>query len=278
MQQAEISDILAQHGDKEGGLISILESIQAKYGYLPRGALEEVSRKTGESLVDIYGVATFYKAFSLKPRGKHLVSSCLGTACHVRGGPSIAKEISAQLNVKSGQTTEDREFTFETVNCLGACALGPVVVIDGHYFPNVKVSMIKDILQKAREGLDKVEIETDKRVFPLEVSCAMCNHSLMAPDHLLDGFPSIRVTVSFGQKHGWFELSSLYGSYNTRSKYEIPADTIVNIFCRHCNSELIGGSICGECGAPMVPMIVRGGGMIQICTRKGCRGHMLDLP
>ena len=278
MQQAEISDILAQHGDKEGGLISVLESIQAKYGYLPRGALEEVAKETGQSLVDIYGVATFYKAFSLTPRGNHLVSACLGTACHVRGGPSIAKEISAQLNVKSGETTEDREFTFETVNCLGACALGPVVVIDGHYFPNVKTSMIQDILKKAREGLDKVEIKTDKRVFPLEVSCAMCNHSLMDNNHFLDGFPSVRVTVSFGQKHGWFELSSLYGSYNTNSKYEIPPNTIVNIFCKHCNAELIGGSVCGECGAPMIPMIVRGGGMVQICSRKGCRGHMLDLP
>ena len=278
MQQAEISHILEQHGDKEGGLISILESIQAKYGYLPRSALEEIARETGQSLVDIYGVATFYKAFSLTPRGKHLISACLGTACHVRGGPSIAKAISAQLKVKSGETTQDREFTFETVNCLGACALGPVVVVDGHYFPNVKTSDIKDILQKARKGLDKVEIDTDKRVFPLEVSCAMCNHSLMDSDHLLDGFPSVRVTVSFGQKHGWFELSSLYGSYNTYSKYEIPPDTIVNIFCPHCNSELIGGSVCGECGAPMVPMIVRGGGMVQICSRKGCRGHMLDLP
>ena len=90
MQEAEISDILKQHGEKEGGFISILESIQAKYGYLPRAALEEVAKRTGRSLVDIYGVATFYRAFSLTPRGKHLVSVCLGTACHVRGGPSIA--------------------------------------------------------------------------------------------------------------------------------------------------------------------------------------------
>lgn len=278
MQQAEISDILKRHGEKEGGLISILESIQAKYGYLPRAALEEVARETGRSLVDIYGVATFYKAFSLNPRGKHLISVCLGTACHVRGGPSIAKEVIHQLGIKPGQTTEDREFTLETVNCLGACALGPVVVVDGHYFPNVKSSMVKDILKRARQGLDKIEVEGDARVFPLEVSCARCNHSLMDSDHLLDGYPSVRVTFSFGQKHGWMELSSLYGSFNTSSKYEIPPDTILNFFCPHCNAELMGGSTCGECGAPMVPMIVRGGGMVQICSRKGCKGHMLDLP
>ncbi len=277
MQQVEITDILAQHGEKEGGLISILESIQGKYGYLPREALEEVAEKTGRALVDVYGVATFYKAFSLKPRGTHLISVCLGTACHVRGGPAIAKEVKRQLGIRPGETTRDREFTLETVNCLGACALGPVVVIDGHYFPNVKTSMVKGIIDRAREGLDKVEVDKDARVFPIEVSCARCNHSLMDAEHELDGYPSVRVTVSFGQKHGWLELSSLYGSYKTNSKYEIPENTIVNFFCPHCNTELMGGSLCSECGAPMVPMIVRGGGMVQICSRKGCKGHMLDL-
>ncbi len=119
------------------GLISILEDIQADYSYLPEEALRIVSEKTGRSLVDIYGVATFYKAFSLKPRGKHLISACLGTACHVRGGRAVASEFQRQLGIKPGETTSDNLITLETVNCLGACALGPIVVVDGHYFPNV---------------------------------------------------------------------------------------------------------------------------------------------
>lgn len=260
-----------------GGLIAVLEKIQAKNGYLPEEELREVSKQTGRSLVDIYGVATFYRAFSLEPRGKHLVSVCLGTACHVRGGPAIAKEIEDQLGICAGQTTEDREFTFETVNCLGACALGPVVVVDGHYFPRVRTSQVRDILDKAREGMSKIDVETDRRVFPLEVSCARCNHSLMDPRHSIDGYPPIRVTVSFGDKHGRMALSSVYGSYQVDSEYEIPPNTIVNVFCPHCHAELIGGTKCPECEAPMVPMIVKGGGVVQICSRKGCKGHILDI-
>ncbi len=263
--------------EERDSLIAILENIQAKYGYLPENALREVAAETGRSLVDIYGVATFYRAFSLTPRGRHLVSACLGTACHVRGGPVIAKEIGKQLGIKPGQTTSDNEFTFETVNCLGACALGPVAVVDGHYFPNMKTSMVKQILEKSKLGFEAIEIDTDQRVFPVEVSCSKCNHSLMDSGHLIDGHPSIRITISFGNVHGWLALSSLYGSYNVSSDYEIPPDTIVNIFCPHCHAELLGASKCGECGAPMVPMIVRGGGVVQICSRRGCKGHMLDL-
>jgi len=260
-----------------GGLISLLEQLQSRYGYLPENELREVAKHTGRSLVDVYGVATFYKAFRLKPRGKHLVSVCLGTACHVHGGPRIAEAFQEELGIEAGETTPDRDFTLETVNCLGACALGPVVVVDGYYFSKVTTSKVRDIIEKTRRGLDAIEIEADERVFPVEVSCARCNHSLMDAGHIIDGHPSIRVTVSFGQKHGWLALSSLYGSYKVVSEYPIPKDEIVQLFCPHCHAELIGGGQCSECGAPMVPMIVRGGGVVQICSRRGCRGHMLDL-
>jgi NADH-quinone oxidoreductase subunit E len=235
-----------------------------------------IAAETGRSLVDIYGVATFYKTFSLEPRGRHLISICLGTACHVQGGPRIAEAFQNELGIKPGMTTPDREFSLETVNCLGACALGPVVVVDGHYFSKVRTSQVKEILEKTRKGLDMVEIETDARVFSVEVSCARCNHSLMNPNRLIDGHPSICVTASFGNKHGWLALSSLYGSYKVSSEYEIPYDEIVHMFCPHCHAELIGGGECSDCGAPMVPMIIRGGGVVQICARRGCRGHMLD--
>jgi NADH-quinone oxidoreductase subunit E len=258
-------------------LIALLEEAQAKYGYLSEETLRRVAEETGKSLVEVYGVATFYRAFSLQPRGKHLVSVCLGTACHVQEGPRIAAELERQLGIRRGQTTQDRQFTLETVNCLGACALGPVVVVDGHYFSKVRTTMVEEILAQAREGLDKVEIATDQRIFPVEVSCARCNHTLMDPQHIIDGQPSIRVTVSFGNKHGWMALSSLYGSYKVAAEHEIPQDVVVDMFCPHCHAQLIGGGACTDCGAPMVPMIVRGGGVVQICSRRGCRGHMLDV-
>jgi len=260
----------------EGGLIALMERLQARYGYLPKHELEAIAEETGRSLVDVYGVATFYKAFSLKPRGKHLISVCLGTACHVQGGPRIAEVLQETLGIQSGETTSDKEFSVETVNCLGACALGPVVVADGHYFSKVRTTDVKEIIARTQKGLDLVEIETDDRIFPVEVSCARCNHSLMDPRHVIDGHPSIRVTISFANKHGWLALSSLYGSYRVASEYEIPVDEIVHVFCPHCHAELIGGGKCSDCGAPMVPMIVRGGGVVQICARRGCRGHMLD--
>ena len=132
MTADEISTMTNKDDSTKEGLISVLEKIQAKYSYLPEDALRAVAEETGRSLVDIYGVATFYRGFSLKPRGKHLVSVCLGTACHVRGGPAIAEEVQRQLDIKTGETTSDNEFTLETVNCVGACALGPFVIADGH--------------------------------------------------------------------------------------------------------------------------------------------------
>ena len=277
MNPEHIVRIVEKHSEDRGGLISTLEDIQSKYGYLSEDVLRIVAKRTGHSLVDLFGVATFYKSFSLKPRGKHLISVCLGTACHVRGAPIIAGEFKRQLGISAGETTSDNEFTLETVNCLGACALGPMVVVDGHYFSNVNTRKVKQILKRARVGLDKVEVKADQRIFPLEVHCSRCNHSLMDPNHLIDGQPSVRVTISFGRKHGWLRLSCLYGSYTLEFEYETPMDTVANFFCPHCHAELTGASNCPECGAPMVPMIVRGGGMVQICSRRGCKEHMLDL-
>jgi len=272
-----IESIVSKHKNDAGSLIAILSDIQSTYSYLPEEALKAVADLTGKSLVDIYGVATFYKSFSLKPRGKHLCSSCVGTACHVRGSEAIASEFEKQLDVKAGETTTDRQFTLEKVACLGACALGPIVVIDGHYFANVKTGQVKKIIAQAREGLDHVEVKTDQRVFPVDVSCPRCNHSLMDATHLIEGHPSIRVTTSFQRKHGWVRLSSLYGSYTVESEPEIPIDTLVDFFCPHCHAELVSAAQCGECNAVMVPMLVRQGGVVQICSRRGCKGHILDL-
>jgi NADH-quinone oxidoreductase subunit E len=192
-----VQQILDKHEHQRGGLIAILEEIQARYGYLPESALRYVAEKTERPLVDVYGVATFYKSFSLEPRGRHLCCVCSGTACHVRGAPAVADEFVKQLGVDPGSTTEDREFTLETVACLGACALGPIVVIDGHYFSNVGPRAVEGIIDAVQQGLDETPSGGDERIFPVAVNCSRCNHTLMDPLQQIDDKPAIRITVSF---------------------------------------------------------------------------------
>lgn len=275
--EVEIPNLVENLLSKNNKLIAILEDVQKYYNYLPEEILMDISGRLEVPLRDVYGVATFYKSFSLKPRGKHLISVCLGTACHVRGAQAVASEFEKQLEIKAGETTPDKEFSLETVNCLGACALGPIVVIDGEYFSSTKAKMVKQLINEVSEGLGKIDIEKDQRIFPVEVSCPRCNHTLMKPEHLIDNYPCIHITASFGRKHGWYRLSSLYGSFNFKSEHEIPLDTKLNLFCPHCHTEIIGGLDCPECRTTMVTMIVRGGGTVQVCPRRGCKGHILDI-
>jgi NADH:ubiquinone oxidoreductase subunit E len=147
-----VDTIVKEHRGALGGTLSILADIQSVYGYLPEEALRRVSKATGRPLTDIYAVATFYRAFSLKPRGKHLVTVCLGTACHVREGEKIVDEFERQLGVRRGGTTADGEFTLETVNCLGACALGPIAVVDGKYHSKVSIPQVKSIIKEIKDS------------------------------------------------------------------------------------------------------------------------------
>ena len=277
MNSIDTSRILKKHTEDKGRLIAVLEEIQAEYGYLTEESLRTVSNGIGRPLVDVYSVATFYRSFSLKPRGKHLIYACLGTACHVRGAPRVVEEFERQLRIKSGQTTEDMEFTLETVNCLGACALGPVVVIDGNYFSKVRKSKVSQLLENARNGNGKLRIEKDKRIFPINVNCPHCNHSLKDETFSIDGQPSIRVIISSNQKKGWLRLSSLYGSYNFACEFDVPMDSVATFICPHCNVEFHSTLDCSICAAPMVPMFIDGGGIVQICSRRGCKNHLLDL-
>lgn len=132
-------------------LIHFLHRIQARFGYIPPEMVDELAQKLHLSPAEIFGVLTFYKAFTLEPRGKHQVTICLGTACHVRGGKQIVEEAERRLGIKAGQTTSDREFTLETVNCLGCCAIGPVVVVDGVYHAHVSIDQVEKILKSATE-------------------------------------------------------------------------------------------------------------------------------
>jgi NADH-quinone oxidoreductase subunit E len=273
----EVSQVVEKHGDRRGALIAVLEDIQQKYGYLSAETLQAVAEKTRRSLVDIYSVATFYRAFSLQPRGKHLVSACVGTACHVRGAPGIVEELKRRLGVSPGATTTDREFTLETVNCLGACALGPIVVVDGHYNSKVGVPKVEPILNKARIGLSAEDVLHDDRIFPVTVQCPRCGHSLMDQSHPVDGHPSIRLRASGNGHDGWINLSRMYGSSNATVDERFPEATITHFRCPNCEHDLASPVHCFECDAPMVPLGVEGGGVVQFCSRRGCPGHSLDL-
>jgi NADH-quinone oxidoreductase subunit E len=143
-----VQSTLTKHLNEKRALIAILQDIQAEYNFLPREALEFVAKSLGVPLIDVIGVATFYRAFSLKPRGRHLVTVCQGTACHVRGGPKILSEFVKKLAISPGDTTKDNHFTLETVACLGCCAIGPVVVVDGNYYAHTTMRKVDSIVRK----------------------------------------------------------------------------------------------------------------------------------
>lgn len=148
----EVDEIANQYKGKIIGSVSILQDIQGRYNYLPKEALVHMAIRLNVPLSQVYSLATFYKAFSLRPRGKHLISVCMGTACHVRGAPRIADEIQRRLNIKAGQTSKDNKFTFEVVNCLGACALGPLMVIDGEYFGKMTTRKVESVLKRYKKS------------------------------------------------------------------------------------------------------------------------------
>jgi NADH-quinone oxidoreductase subunit E len=143
----KVKSILDSHRRDRGMLVAILQDIQADYNYLPKKALVEVGQGLDIPLTQVYSVASFFKAFSLKPRGRHLINVCLGTACHVRGAVRILDEIERRLGIKAGGTTKDLKYTLETVNCVGACALGPIVIVDGNYSGQMKTDKVKNLLE-----------------------------------------------------------------------------------------------------------------------------------
>jgi NADH-quinone oxidoreductase subunit E len=155
MDVQELYTLIDQEAEEQGSLIAALAAIQERWRYLPPEALLLASARFGVPLSQAYGVATFYNAFSLKPKGRHCLNVCMGTACHVRGSPRILDRLETKLGVPAGETTLDRQFTLETVNCLGACALGPIVVSDGEYSGQMtpqKVDVLLKHIHRAEEG------------------------------------------------------------------------------------------------------------------------------
>jgi NADH:ubiquinone oxidoreductase subunit E len=152
MSKTSLDTILKGRRSQPHQLIEVLQDIQDLYGYVPAEAMKTVAQELGVPLIEVYRVATFYKTFSLKPRGEHVITVCTGTACHVRGASLLLDQLQGQLQIKTGDTTEDGLFTVECVNCVGACALGPVIVQDGSYDHHMTPAKLRKIIDNTRKA------------------------------------------------------------------------------------------------------------------------------
>jgi NADH-quinone oxidoreductase subunit E len=146
--EEKVREIVQRYSGDKSYLVPILQDVQKEFNYLPKDALFSVSAHLSVPISRVYEVVTFYKAFSLKPKGRNQLSLCMGTACHVRGAELIARNVEDILGIKEGDTTADLEFSFETVGCLGACALGPVLVVNGEYHGHMNIAKSTKILKK----------------------------------------------------------------------------------------------------------------------------------
>ena len=151
MQKLQLDSILKGRRSQPHQLIEVLQDMQESYGYIPEEAMKIVAEELGVPIMEVYRVASFYKAFSLKPRGKNMLTICMGTACHVRGAKLLPNQVRGQLGVSAGNTTKDGQFTVEHVNCLGACALGPVAVLNGTYHHHTTPAKLRALISSTRE-------------------------------------------------------------------------------------------------------------------------------
>lgn len=149
---SEIESILKKYPRNESSLIQVLQDVHRVFNYLPLNALKEVARELNVPLAKVYGVATFYRAFSLKPRGEKIIKVCMGTACHIRGAQQLVEEFERHCHVKSGETSKDKKYTLETVNCVGACAMAPVVIVNETYHGNAKAANVKEMIGEKRHA------------------------------------------------------------------------------------------------------------------------------
>ncbi len=147
-QKAKVKQVLEKHRHDKSRLVDVLQDIQAAIGYLTKDALQQASQGLDVPLSRVYSVATFFKAFSLTPRGRHVINVCMGTACHVRGSDKVLERVEKKLKIKRGETTKDLKFTLETVNCVGACALGPMVIIGEDYHGEMTPEGIVPVLEQ----------------------------------------------------------------------------------------------------------------------------------
>jgi NADH-quinone oxidoreductase subunit E len=150
MNVSRVRDIVERHGSKREHMIAILLECQEEYCYLPREVLEELSIQINTPLTSVLSIATFFRAFSLKPVGRHQVHVCMGTACNIQGGPRLVEALERELKIKRGETTPDMQFTLDTVNCVGCCGLAPVITVGQDVHGKLKQSSIPRIMKKYR--------------------------------------------------------------------------------------------------------------------------------
>lgn len=158
MEVKEIERIMEKYGSDPADVLGMLMDIQEKERYLPREALRYMSEELSVPLTRLYRMATFYEALSLKPLGRHQIHVCMGTACHVRGAARILDKLESHLSIKPGEVTPDLNFGLKTVNCVGACALGPVVQVNGEYHGNMSALKIERMIKKY-SGAEKEETD-----------------------------------------------------------------------------------------------------------------------
>ena len=154
-EHSKIDKILKNYSWEETALISILHEIENLYNYLPAWVLKYISEKLNIPLIQVYGVASFYDAFHLKPRGHHHIRVCKGTACYLRGATQVFEALERELGIKEGETTQDQEFSLQSVRCVGACALAPVVVIGEHYFDKTSPTKLRSVLKRVQRNNEK---------------------------------------------------------------------------------------------------------------------------
>jgi len=164
MPPQTLDEILEGRRSQPSQLIEVLLDVQSNYGYLSEEAMRTVSRELGVPPMEVYRVASFYKAFRLKPAGKHVLTICMGTACHVRGARLLLDQAIGQLGVEPGDVTPDGLFSIEQVNCLGACALGPIVTVDGTYHDHMTPAKLRRLIEsiRSRETKESVDATTEQ--------------------------------------------------------------------------------------------------------------------
>jgi NADH-quinone oxidoreductase subunit E len=159
VKSLQLDSILKGRSSQPHQLIEVLQDVQECYGYISEEAMRYISQNLGVPLMEVYRVASFYTAFKLKPSGKNVITMCLGTACHVRGARLLLDQAVSQLGVKPGEVTEDGLFSVEHVNCLGACALGPIVSENGSYYHHMTPGKLRKLIESLRRG-EKEEVKS----------------------------------------------------------------------------------------------------------------------
>ena len=151
MDAKKLNAILDKYSREPSSLLAILQDIQDEENYLPKDTVKQVAKELSVPLARIYALSTFFSSFSLEPRGKHICTVCMGTACHVRGAPRLVEHIEREFDVPAGETTKDMQLTLETVNCVGACALGPLVILDGEYHGNMNPAKLDRVFRPLKK-------------------------------------------------------------------------------------------------------------------------------